>query len=258
MGKIRTVFSLEYFDLKKLLDEAWLRYEKPSFIEKDPISIPHRFTKKEDIEVSAFLTSIISWGNRKAILKSASSLMELLENSPYDFIINAKDVELEKLKDFYYRTLNGEDMFCIVKALKMVYKKGGFEVFFRKEQAKQSLIERIAKFYNFFKQFLPEKTKKHVASIDGGSAGKRSNMLLRWMVRSSERGVDFGLWNCILPSELFLPLDVHVANIARSLNFTKRRQNDRKTVEEITNVLCKFCPEDPIKYDFALFSLDLV
>lgn len=243
--------------MKKLLDEACLEYEKPSFIENDPISIPHLFRKKEDIEASAFLTSIISWGNRKAILKSAFFLIELLENEPYNFTMNARDADYEKLKTFYYRTLNGNDMFYIVKALKEVYKEGGFEVFFRQEYVGQPLIERIARFYNFFKQFLPERTKRHVASIDGGSAGKRSNMFLRWMVRSSERGVDFGLWNCILPEELFLPLDVHVANIARDLNFTKRRQNDRKTVEEITNVLRKFCPEDPIKYDFALFSLDL-
>lgn len=244
-------------NLKKLLDEAWLKYETPSFIEKDPISIPHRFSKKEDIEVSAFLTSIISWGNRKAILKSALFLMELLENTPYNFVMNASDAECEKLKTFYYRTLNGEDMFYIVKALRQVYKEGGFEVFFQQERIGQPLIERIAKFYNFFKQFLPERAKRHVASIDGGSAGKRSNMFLRWMVRSSEGGVDFGLWDCISAKELFLPLDVHVANIARSLNFTKRRQNDRKTVEEVTESLREFCPEDPIKYDFALFSLDL-
>lgn len=243
--------------LKKLLDEVQKKYEVPSFIEKDPISIPHKFNKKEDIETSAFLTSIISWGNRKAILKSATFLLELLENEPYNFIMNASSEECEKLKTFYYRTLNGEDMFFLAKALKHVYKEGGFEVFFRRSYADEPLIERIGRFYSFFKQFLPERTKKHVASIDGGSAGKRSNMFLRWMVRSNERGVDFGLWNCILPAELFLPLDVHVANIARSLNFTKRRQNDRKTVEEITNVLRQFCPEDPVKYDFALFSLDL-
>ena len=243
--------------LKKLLDEVQKKYEVPSFIEKDPISIPHKFNKKEDIETSAFLTSIISWGNRKAILKSATFLLELLENEPYNFIMNASSEECEKLKTFYYRTLNGEDMFFLAKALKHVYKEGGFEVFFRRSYADEPWIERIGRFYSFFKQFLPERTKKHVASIDGGSAGKRSNMFLRWMVRSNERGVDFGLWNCILPAELFLPLDVHVANIARSLNFTKRRQNDRKTVEEVTNVLRQFCPEDPVKYDFALFSLDL-
>ncbi|MGP1437567.1 MAG: TIGR02757 family protein [Treponema sp.] len=250
-------FNLEHASLKKLLDEACLQYEVPSFIEKDPISIPHRFSKKEDIEIAGFLTSIISWGNRKAILKSANDLMSLLENAPYDFLKNSSDADCEKLKSFYYRTLNGEDMFCIFNALKMVYKKGGFETFFEAETEGQPLIERIAKFYYFFKSFLPERTKRHVASIDGGSAGKRSNMFLRWMVRSNEKGVDFGIWKCILPSELFLPLDVHVANIARSLNFTKRKQNDRKTVEEITEVLRTFCPEDPIKYDFALFSLDL-
>lgn len=248
---------MDSLSLKKLLDEAWLKYEVSSFVEKDPISIPHRFKKKQDIEVSAFLTSIISWGNRKAILKSASLLMELLENTPYNFVINASDSECERLKTFYYRTLNGNDMFYILKALKQVYMEGGFEVFFKQEYAEQPLIERIAKFYNFYKQFLPERTKRHVASIDGGSAGKRSNMFLRWMVRSSERGVDFGLWSCISPSELFLPLDVHVANIARNLSLTKRKQNDRKTVEEVTDALCTFCPEDPIKYDFALFSLDL-
>lgn len=243
--------------IKNILDEAVLKYETPQFIESDPISIPHKFSNKYDIEISGFLTSIISWGNRSAILKSANLLMRMLEDEPYAFILNASKKELEKLKTFYYRTLNGEDIFAIVLALKEVYKTQSMENFFKARYKDQPFIERMATFYDFFRNLLPLRTRKHVSSMDKGSAGKRVNMFLRWMVRSSKHGVDFGIWNAIKPCELFLPLDVHVGNIARKLEFTKRKQNDKKTVEEITNILRTFCPEDPIKYDFALFSLDI-
>ncbi len=244
-------------ELKHILDEVALKYEGAEFIEKDPISIPHKFKKKEDIEIAGFLTSIISWGRRDAILKSATHLMDLLQNSPYDFLMNASKKELEDLKTFYYRTLNGADMFAIFSALKEVYKKGDMDSIFKSVVEGETLISKMHRFYGFMRSLVPDATKKHLSAMDVGSAGKRANMFLRWMVRSSERGVDFGLWKNLSPSELFLPLDVHVGNVARALNLTKRRSNDRKTVEEITGILRVMCREDPIKYDFALFSLDI-
>ena len=244
-------------ELKTILDEANLKYEQPHFIDNDPISIPHEFSTKEDIEASAFLTSIISWGKRSEILKNAHLLMQILQHSPYDFVCNASKNELEKLKTFYYRTLNGSDMFEIVLALKEVYKKGSIEDMFVAQYEGESFIDRMARFYGFLRKNLSERAKKHVSSMDAGSAGKRANMFLRWMVRSNAKGVDFGIWKAVLSSELFLPIDVHVANIARRFNLTKRKANDRKTVEEVTSILREFCPEDPVKYDFALFSLDM-
>lgn len=244
-------------ELKTILDGAVLKYEQPQFIDNDPISIPHGFKNKDDIEVSAFLTSIISWGKRSEILKSARLLMKILQQSPYSFICNASKNELKNLKNFYYRTLNGQDMFEIVQALKEVYKQGNIEDMFVAKYEGELLVNRMARFYGFLREKLSQRAKKHVSSMDTGSAGKRANMFLRWMVRSNERGVDFGIWKAVLPNELFLPLDIHVANVARSLNLTKRKANDKKTVEEITSILRESCPEDPVKYDFALFSLDM-
>ena len=245
-------------NIKDVLDEAVLKYENPSFIEKDPISIPHMFKKKEDIEISAFLTSIISFGRRDSILKKAHILMDLLQNEPYNFILNSSLKEMEDIKKFYYRMLTGDDFFSIVLAIKKVYKEGGMEQFFAPQYLEEPLILRIGRFYTFIRSLLPKTCYAHVSSIDRGSAGKRSNMFLRWMVRPSSRGVDFGLWHSIDASELFLPLDVHVGNVARALGLTKRRQNDAKTVIEITNILRSMCACDPIKYDFALFSIDLI
>lgn len=243
--------------LKDILDEMVLKYETPSFIERDPISIPHMFKRKEDIEISSFLTSILSFGRRESILKKAHVLMKLLQNEPYNFILYATPKDLENIKNFYYRMLNGDDFFSIILAIKKIYKEGGMEHFFASKYLGEPLILRIARFYSFIRSLLPKRCYAHVSSIDTGSAGKRANMFLRWMVRSSFRGVDFGLWDCIDSSELFLPLDVHVGNVARRLGLTTRRQNDAKTVIEITNILRKMCPDDPIKYDFALFSIGI-
>ena len=243
--------------LKTILDESCLKYECPEFIFDDPISIPHEFSIKEDIEVSAFLTSIISWGKRSEILKHAHLLMQMLRYSPCDFVCTASQKELEKLKTFYYRTLNGDDMLEIVLALRQICKEGSIEKMFVAKYEGESLVDRMARFYGFLREKLSARARKHLSSMDVGSAGKRANMFLRWMVRSNAKGVDFGIWKAVLSSELFLPIDVHVANIARRFNLTKRKANDRKTVEEVTSILREFCPEDPVKYDFALFSLDM-
>ena len=245
-------------DLKQLLEEKVKLYETPSFISSDPISIPHRFFKKEDIEIAGFFAAIIAWGNRTSILKSADKLMAMMNNSPYSFLMNASASELESLQSFYYRTLNGTDTVAIAKAVKRIYSsEGGFENLFAAETKGESLIKRMGRFRKTLVKDMPNRTLKHIADMEGGSAAKRINMFLRWMVRSSKNGVDFGLWKTVKSSELYLPLDVHCARTGRNLGLLTRKQNDRKAVEEITANLRLFCPEDPVKYDFALFAAEV-
>ena len=233
----------DFKKLKNLLDKNAARYETPDFIPADPISIPHRFSKKEDIEIAGFFVSIFAWGNRTAILKSADKLMTLMQNEPYAFLMNADSIQLKQLKTFYHRTLNGEDTFAIAKAVRHCYMQGSFEKLFAPQHEGEELIRGM-----------PERTVKHIGNMENGSAAKRLNMFLRWMVRPSTAGVDFGLWQTVSPAELYLPLDVHCARRGRELGLLIRKQNDRKAVEEITARLREFCPNDPVKYDFALFA----
>ncbi len=241
--------------LKNKLDKLVEIYETPAFIPGDPISIPHRFSAKEDIEISGFFVSIFAWGNRTAILKSADKLMSLMKNSPYQFLMNATPAELNSLRQFYHRTLNGEDSLAIAKAIKRIYKsEDGFENLFVKKNAGEPLIERMSRFRNSLIKNMEQRSKKHIADMAACSAAKRINMFLRWMVRSNKAGVDFGLWKAVSSDELFLPLDVHSARKSREFGLLTRKQNDRKSVEEVTARLREFCPKDPAKYDFALFA----
>lgn len=247
--------NFEFKTLKQLLDKQVIQYETPRFIQADPIGIPHRFSKKEDIEIAGFFTAVIAWGNRTAILKSADKLMRLMGNEPHSFLMNASASDMSSLKTFYYRTLNGEDTVAIAKAVKDIYSAGGgFEKLFAAGTENEPLIVRMGRFRKALIKDMPQRTLKHIADMEGGSAAKRINMFLRWMVRPSANGVDFGLWKTVSPSELYLPLDVHSARQGRALGLLTRRQNDRKAVEEITANLRLFCPADPVKYDFALFG----
>ena len=240
--------------LKRLLDERAAAYERPEFIAKDPISIPHRFSKKEDREIAGFFASLIAWGNRTAILKSADTLMTLMHNEPYSFLTKASASDFDALKTFYYRTLNGEDTLALARAVRRIYTAGGFEPLFAAETVGEPLIVRLGRFRKALIKDMPRRTVKHIADMEGGSAAKRLNMFLRWMVRSAKNGVDFGLWKTVSPAELYLPLDVHAARQGRALGLLTCKQNGRKAVEEITANLRLLCPEDPIKYDFALFG----
>ncbi len=244
-------------ELKDFLDEKATFYENPKFLENDPLQIPHRFTKKEDIEISAFLTATIAWGNRKSIIANASRMMELMGNMPHDFVINHSDTDLQQLESFVHRTFNGEDLKYFVKGLQHVYlKHGGLESLFGKHQEMDTLQNGISIFKNvFFELPHPKRTEKHVSNPNKGSAAKRINMFLRWMVRDAKAGVDFGLWKSIKPSKLSCPLDVHSGNVSRKLGLLKRKQNDAKALAELDEKLRKLDPEDPVKYDFALFGL---
>lgn len=233
------------------------QYNNIKFIETDPIQIPHLFNKKEDVEISGFLTSTISWGNRKSIIKSAEKLIELLDHSPYDFILNHKKKDLDTLKPFVHRTFNGIDLIQFVKSLKHIYRNyNGLEEIFRnniKDDSLQYAIHKMKKI--FFEIPHTNRTKKHISDPMRGSAAKRINMFLRWMVRDDTRGVDFGIWKSISPKYLSCPLDVHTGNVARKLGLIQRKQNDHKAVMELDKKLREFDLIDPVKYDFALFGL---
>ena len=245
-------------DIKYFLDSMADKYNCLDFIESDPISIPHNYTKKEDIEISGFLTSTIAWGNRKAILKSANQLMQWMDDSPYDFIINHTENDLKPFKKFIYRTFNGDDCTFFLKSLQNIYTKhNGLENIFNQGYLKNNSIkDSINNFRNIF-FLLPHlpRTEKHIANVNKKSAAKRINMYLRWMVRVDNNGVDFGLWKDIKPADLMLPLDVHSGRIARELDLLNRKLNDWNAVLEITEALKLFDNNDPVKYDFALFGL---
>jgi uncharacterized protein (TIGR02757 family) len=243
-------------ELKSFLDEKVVEYNQPKFVESDPIQIPHQFHQKEDIEIAAFLTATIAWGNRKMINNNAKKMMELLGNSPYDFIINHTEDDLENFQSFVHRTFNGTDFIFFVKALQNIYKNhGGLEAVFANANT-ENLQESISHFKKvFFSIPHPERTRKHVSDPKKGSAAKRINMFLRWMVRNDNTGVDFGIWKSISPAQLSCPLDVHSGNVARKLGLLKRKQNDAKALLELDTNLRKLDATDPVKYDFALFGL---
>ena len=244
-------------ELKEFLDFKVEQYNTPQFIESDPIQIPHLFSRKEDIEISGFLTAIISWGNRKSILKNANSMMDLLDRAPYQFVMQHSENDLERLETFVHRTFNGRDLTYFVKALRHIYHDyGGLENIFSNNSTENSLQPAIHEFKSkFFELPHEQRTEKHISDPLKNSAAKRINMFLRWMVRNDKTGVDFGIWNKISPAQLSCPLDVHSGNVARKLGLLKRKQNDAKALAELDNSLRKLDPQDPVKYDFALFGL---
>lgn len=250
-------------ELKEFLDEKYDKYNRIDFIESDPISIPHKFSKKEDIEIAGFLTSTIAWGQRVTIIKNANKLMELMENSPHDFILNVKEKELKRFDGFVHRTFNSTDVVFFIKSLKNIYTKHeGLEKVFCSKSVENSdttaALTSISNFRNiFFSIPYPLRSGKHVSNPSENSSAKRLCMYLRWMIRNDKRKVDFGIWNNtdLISKHLMCPLDVHSGNVARKLGLLKRTQNDWKAVEELTNNLRKFDIKDPVKYDFALFGL---
>jgi len=230
-------------------------YNQPSFIENDPISIPHLFKKKQDIEIAGLLAAIFSWGNRRTIINKSRELMERMKMQPHRFCLESKPADLKRLSGFKHRTFNEDDLFFFVDFLHRHYSKHKSleAAFFPKKGMR--IEEGLNHFRNYFFQEEHEKrTEKHISSPEQGSACKRLNMYLRWMVRKDKKGVDFGIWKNISPSELICPLDVHVARTARASWLINRKQNDWATAVELTNELRNLDPSDPVKYDFALFG----
>lgn len=244
-------------ELKEFLDEKVTQYNNPTFIESDPIQIPHSFSLKEDIEISGFLTATIAWGNRKSIITNAKKMMELLGNSPYDFVLNYKPHHIDTIEHFVHRTFNTDDFKYFITALQHIYNNHqGLETIFSKNATSNSTQPAIHEFKNiFFETPHLQRTQKHISDPLKGSAAKRINMFLRWMVRNDTSGVDFGIWKNLTPSKLSCPLDLHSGNVARKLGLLNRKQNDAKALLELDIALRKMDEDDPVKYDFALFGL---
>ena len=246
-------------ELKQFLDEKVIQYNQPKFIESDPIQIPHLFSKKEDIEISGFLTATIAWGKRQMIIKNSHKMIEIMGNSPHDFILNHQEKDLEDIQYFVHRTFNSIDFTFFIKSLKNIYQNhNGLEAVFAKNIQDDTVKNSIHQFKKvFFEIEHPQRTTKHISDPIKGSAAKRINMYLRWMARQDQTGVDFGIWKSISPSVLSCPLDVHSGNVARKLGLLTRKQNDWKALTELDTNLRKLDPNDPTKYDFALFGLGI-
>ncbi|NML56343.1 TIGR02757 family protein [Chryseobacterium sp. RJ-7-14] len=248
---------MKFEELKIFLDEKADQYNHPGFIENDPIQIPHRFTLKQDIEIAGFLAATISWGNRKAIIKSAEKMLDIMGNTPYDFVLNHSEKDLKLIENkSIHRTFNGEDFTYFIKQFNRIYNENeSLEVLFRLNESETSFLHSVERFRSSFLGTEKHRSHKHVSSPYKNSSTKRIIMFLRWMVRKDKRGVDFGIWENIDQRYLSIPLDVHTGNISRKLGLISRTQNDWKTVEELDAVIRKFDENDPAKYDFALFGL---
>jgi len=247
-------------DIKKLLDDWVERYNKPSFIDDDPVSIPHLFSRQQDIEIMGFWAATLAWGQRKTIINKSKELIGLMENSPYEFIMNHNDADLKAFEKFVHRTFNATDALYFIDFFKRWYTEhDSLEQAFSLGMKKKDLT--IESGLNHFRQtffnvdYAPQRTGKHIASPARNSACKRINMFLRWMVRQDKKGVDFGIWKEIKASQLICPLDVHVERVSKELGLLKRKPTDWQAALELTEVLRSFDPKDPVKYDFALFGM---
>jgi uncharacterized protein (TIGR02757 family) len=244
-------------DLLEYLKAKANEYEVRDFIENDPIVIPHQFTLKEDIEIAGFLTAMIAWGNRKSIIKSAQNMMQIMGDSPYEFVVNFSSENIPNLPNSLHRTFLKEDFICVVECLQNCYQNhGGLEKLMGNCIQNDGMEKGLSEFKKlFFANHPSKRTFKHLPDPLSGSAAKRMVMYLRWMCRQSNENVDLGIWKSISPTLLHIPLDVHTGNIARKLQIISRKQNDWKTVEELQKIAIQVFPNDPSKLDFALFGI---
>lgn len=248
--------------LDQFLEDKVKAFNRPDFIKDDPISIPHRFTVRGDIEIAAFFAAIFSWGNRKTIIRKSGELLGLMDNSPLQFVREHEEKDLRRLLEFKHRTFNATDLLYFILFFKQHYARYDSleDAFLMDPQAPVSMTAALSAFYEYFFSLeeAPPRTYKHIATPAKHSACKRLNMFLRWMVRKDDCGVDFGLWSRIHPSQLICPLDVHVARVARRLGLMTREQTDWQAALELTDYLLTLDAEDPVKYDFALFGLGVM
>jgi len=259
-------------NIKSFLDSKVIQYNQPDFIKNDPVSIPHLFTKKQDIEIMGFWAATLAWGQRVTIINKCKELIDLMDGAPYDFIINHQDTDLKKLLHFKHRTFNDIDTLYFIAFFRYHYENHrslenafipGKTVILSDSEESVNLQSPVESALNHFRSYFfslpdfPHRTKKHVSSPSQKSTCKRLNMFLRWMVRKDDCGVDFGIWNQLKPADLIMPCDLHVDRVARKLNLITRKQTDWQTAVELTQRLREFDPIDPVKYDFALFGLGI-
>lgn len=257
ISKSRLVYLL---GLKDFLDDRVNRYNQPGFITLDPVSIPHAFTKRQDIEIAGLFAATLAWGQRVTIIRKCLELMEMMDNDPHSFIISHRESDLHRFLTFRHRTFNPTDALYFIKFLNWFYSnhKSLEEAFYVGEE-EATVEQALIRFHHLFFSLedFPPRTTKHLATPERNSTCKRLNMYLRWMVRSDDRGVDFGLWTNISPSKLICPCDLHVDRIARRLKLIRRKQTDWLTALELTGNLRLLDPTDPVRYDFALFGLGI-
>jgi len=247
---------------KGILEDAFLRHHNTDFIKDDPLQIPHQLTLKQDVEIMAFFASTLAWGQRKTIINNCKKLVSLFEGNPYHFILNHREEDLKRFEGFKHRTFNTTDLLYFIAFLKHHYEQNesletAFSIHLNEND--ETVEKALIGFHDYFTslEYFPPRTRKHIASPTRNSACKRLNMFLRWMVRQDEQGIDFGIWTQIKPSQLLCPLDVHVERQARALGLIERKQSDFKTVLELTKNLKQLDPNDPVKYDFALFGMGI-
>ncbi len=264
VAAISDSLSINNSSLKDFLDAKADQYNRPSFIERDPISIPHRFSQKQDIEIMGFWAAVLAWGQRPVILRKATELVELMDGTPYDFIRHHEESDLKRFLSFKHRTFNATDALYFLHFFRQYYQENdsledaflpdtglNFSETISVEASLITFHDRFCSLTDFF----PERTRKHIATPARNSSCKRLLMFLRWMVRNDNRGVDFGLWKRLHPNQLVIPIDVHVNRVARHLKLLSRPQTDWKAALELTETLRQFDPGDPVRYDFALFGL---
>jgi uncharacterized protein (TIGR02757 family) len=249
-----------FLELKEFLDEKSDHYNQLNFVENDPICIPHSFKKKQDIEIAGLFAATLAWGQRKTIIRKCRELLAMMDNTPYDFVLNHRASDLKPFLEFKHRTFNATDTLYFIEFLNWFYKKNkSLEEAFNLSPNAQTIERGLINFHNLFFSIEdhPHRTKKHVSTPERKSTCKRLSMYLRWMVRNDKRGVDFGLWKKIKPAQLICPCDVHVERVARKLKLIKRKQTDWQTALELSENLRKLDANDPVKYDFALFGLGI-
>jgi uncharacterized protein (TIGR02757 family) len=248
------------FQLKSLLDERVTLYNQPTFIENDPVCVPHRYTRLQDIEITALWTAVFSWGLRKTIINKATELFGLMNNAPFDFIMHHSEEESTRLLHFVHRTFQATDTLYFLHFFRDYYgDHESLQTAFTQhtDPSAPSVKQMLSGFHDMFfaSEWAPQRTRKHIATPARGASCKRLNMFLRWMVRSDKSGVDLGLWKDISPADLMIPLDVHVHRVALKLGLMSREKADWRGVEELTSQLRLMDSEDPVKYDYALFGM---
>ncbi len=261
MIQVKITGKNSFEKLKDFLDEKVDQFNRPNFIELDPISIPHQFIKKQDIEIAGLIAAVLAWGQRVTIINKTKDFLNRMDNAPHDFLLNHQLNDLKRFREYKHRTFNETDALYFIEFLSQYYKKNdSLESAFAVSGADEHVGKGLINFHNLFFSLedFPSRTKKHISTPERKSACKRINMYLRWMVRQDKKGVDFGIWKKISPSQLICPVDLHVERVARKLKLIKRKPMDWETALELTSNLKKLDPADPVKYDFALFGLGVM